>query len=150
MNPTNPNQSKLSIRMNPKLTGFIRIEISDLFGLFLNWLRVYSDGKFALESFGITRFSSESDSRMAWNSADWFGMNFNPELLPGWTYMTLKILFNCQRCYAVVFLKGMWYFRKLASLCEQLGPLSTCLCPKYINFFFKNLGNGREDENGRR
>ena len=44
---------------------------------------------------------------------------------------------------------SMWYLRKVASLCEQLGPLSTCLCPKYITFFFQNLGNGREDENGR-
>ena len=33
MNTTNPNKSKLSIRINSKLTGFIRIEISDLFGL---------------------------------------------------------------------------------------------------------------------
>ena len=44
----------------------------------------------------------------------------------------------------------MWYLKKVASLCEELGPLSTCLCPKYIKFFFQNLGNGREDENVRR
>ena len=56
--------------MNSKLTGFIRIEISELFGLILNWIRVDSDWKFALESFGITRFSSESDSGMARNSPD--------------------------------------------------------------------------------
>ena len=43
MNPTNPNLSKLSIRMNPKWTGFIRIDISDLFELILNWLRVDLD-----------------------------------------------------------------------------------------------------------
>ena len=88
------NQSELLIRMNPKFTGFIRIVISDLFGLFLNWLRVDPDWKFALDSFGITRFSSESDAEMARNSADWFGVNFNSELSPGWTYMMFKIFFK--------------------------------------------------------
>ena len=39
---------------------------------------------------------------------------------------------------------------KVASLCEQFGPVSTCLCPKYINICFHNLGNGKEDKNGRR
>ena len=40
----------------------------------------------------------------------------------------------------------MWYLRIVASLCEQLDPISTCLHPKYIKFCFKNLGNGREDK----
>ena len=31
----------------------------------------------------------------------------------------------------------MWYLRKVASSYEQYGPVSTCLCPKYINFFLK-------------
>ena len=44
----------------------------------------------------------------------------------------------------------MWYLRKVASSCEQFGPVSTCLYPKYMKFCFKNLGNGREDENGSR
>ena len=39
----------------------------------------------------------------------------------------------------------MWYLKKVASSCEQFGPVSTCLCPKYITFRFQNLGNGRED-----
>ena len=42
----------------------------------------------------------------------------------------------------------MRYLRKVGSLCEQLGPVSTCLWPKYIKYCFKNLRNGREDENG--
>ena len=33
----------------------------------------------------------------------------------------------------------MWYLRKVASSCEQLGPVSKCLSPKYIKFCFKNL-----------
>ena len=33
---------------------------------------------------------------------------------------------------------------------KQFGPVSTCLCPKYIEFCFQNLRNGREDKNGRR
>ena len=40
--------------------------------------------------------------------------------------------------------------RKVASLFKQFGPVSTCLCPKYIKFFFQNLRNDREDENGYR
>ena len=32
-------------------------------------------------------------------------------------------------------------------LCEQLGPVSICLCPKFIKFCFPNLGNGRKDKN---
>ena len=47
-------------------------------------------------------------------------------------------------------LKGMWYLRKVASSCEQLGPVSTCSCPKYIKFCFQNLVNGRENKNGPR
>ena len=44
----------------------------------------------------------------------------------------------------------MWYFRKVESLCEQFGRVSTCLYPKYIKFWKQNLRNGREYENGRR
>ena len=44
----------------------------------------------------------------------------------------------------------MWYLRKVASLNVQLGPVSTCLCPKYIKFSFGNLGKGRENKNGGR
>ena len=53
---------------------------------------------------------------------------------------------------AAAFLKFLYalYLRKVASLCEQYGPLSTCLCPKYITFRFQKLGNSREDKNGRR
>ena len=40
--------------------------------------------------------------------------------------------------------------RRVVRSCKQLGPVSTCLCPKYIKFCFQNLGNSREDENGRR
>ena len=46
--------------------------------------------------------------------------------------------------------KGMWYLRKVASSCKQFGPVFTCLCPKYIKFYVKNLRNDREDRNGRR
>ena len=46
-------------------------------------------------------------------------------------------------------LKGMWYLKKVGSLCEQFGPVSTCLCPKYKKFYFYNLGKGKEDKNGR-
>ena len=34
------------------------------------------------------------------------------------------------------FIKGMWYLRKVASLCEQYYPFFTRLCPKYIKLFF--------------
>ena len=44
----------------------------------------------------------------------------------------------------------MWYLRKVASLCKQLGPVSPFLCPKYTKFCLQNLGNGRKDENGPR
>ena len=44
----------------------------------------------------------------------------------------------------------MWYLRKVASSCEQFGPVSTYLYPKYIEFCFQNLVNDREDANGRR
>ena len=47
-------------------------------------------------------------------------------------------------------LKGIWYLRKVASLCEQIDPVSTFLCPKYIKFYFQNLGNVRKDKNGLR
>ena len=47
-------------------------------------------------------------------------------------------------------LKGVWYLRKVTSSCEQLRPVFTCLCLKYIKFCFRNLGNGREDENRRK
>ena len=40
----------------------------------------------------------------------------------------------------------MWYLRKVAISCEQFGPVSTCVCPKYIKFFFQILGLNREDE----
>ena len=44
----------------------------------------------------------------------------------------------------------MLYLGKVTSSCEQLAPVSACLCPKYIKFCFQNLGNGREDKNRRR
>ena len=44
----------------------------------------------------------------------------------------------------------MWYLKQVASLCKQFGPVSTCLCPKYIKFCFQNLGNGKKDKNRRR
>ena len=47
-------------------------------------------------------------------------------------------------------IEGMWYLRKVSSSCEQFGPVSKCLFPKYITFRFQNLRNGREDKNGRR
>ena len=31
---------------------------------------------------------------------------------------------------------------------EQVGPVSTFLCQKYIKFLFQNFGNCREGENG--
>ena len=46
--------------------------------------------------------------------------------------------------------KGMWYLKKVASLCEKLGPVSTSLRAKFIKFSFRNLGNGEKDKNGRR
>ena len=39
---------------------------------------------------------------------------------------------------AKLYIKGMWYLRKLASSCEQFKPVSTNLCPEY-NFFPKIL-----------
>ena len=42
----------------------------------------------------------------------------------------------------------MWYLRKLATSCQQFGPVSTCLCPKYIKFCYRNLEKGREDKYG--
>ena len=42
----------------------------------------------------------------------------------------------------------MWNLIKVASSCEQFGPVFTSLCPKYIKFYFQNLKNGREDKNG--
>ena len=44
----------------------------------------------------------------------------------------------------------MWYLKKVASLCEQLGPVSTYLRPKFITFSHQNFGNGRKDKNGYR
>ena len=41
----------------------------------------------------------------------------------------------------------MWYLRKIASLCKQLGPVSTSLRPKYIKCCFQNLGNGGNNKN---
>ena len=35
----------------------------------------------------------------------------------------------------------MWYLKKVAS---------RCLRPKFITFYFQNLGNRRKDKNGRR
>ena len=40
----------------------------------------------------------------------------------------------------------MWYLRKVASLCKQFGPVTTCLCPKDIKFCVQNYGTGREDK----
>ena len=40
--------------------------------------------------------------------------------------------------------------KKVANSCKKLGLVSACFRPKYIKFCFKNLENGREDENGRR
>ena len=45
---------------------------------------------------------------------------------------------------------GMWYLRKVTSLCEQLGPVSTCLLKKFLKFCFPNLRNDRKDKNERR
>ena len=44
----------------------------------------------------------------------------------------------------------MWYSRKIESSWEQFNPVSTCLCPKYIKFCFRNLENVREEKNGNR
>ena len=43
--------------------------------------------------------------------------------------------------------KGMWYLRRVAY--EYFGPVSTCLCPKYITCCFQNFVNVREDESER-
>ena len=48
----------------------------------------------------------------------------------------------------LLIIKGIWFLRKEASSCEQFGPLSRCLCSKYENFCFQDLGNGRKDGNG--
>ena len=47
-------------------------------------------------------------------------------------------------------LKGMWYLWKVASLCEKLDPVFTCLHPKYIKFCLWNLGYNGDDKNERR
>ena len=44
----------------------------------------------------------------------------------------------------------MWYLRKLGISFEQFGPVSTYLCAKYMKISSKNLGTGRENENGHR
>ena len=36
--------------------------------------------------------------------------------------------------------------RKVESSCEQFGPFFICVCPKYIKFYFRKLGNGRKGE----
>ena len=41
----------------------------------------------------------------------------------------------------------MWYFKKIESSSEQFSQVYTFLCPKYIKFCYKNLGNVREDKN---
>ena len=46
-------------------------------------------------------------------------------------------------------IKGMRYLRKVASSCEQFGPVSTYLWLKYMKFSFQNFGNSREDKNTR-
>ena len=46
--------------------------------------------------------------------------------------------------------KGMWYLREVASLREELGPISIFLSLKYIRICFQDLENGEENENGRR
>ena len=43
----------------------------------------------------------------------------------------------------------MGYLRKIGISCEQFDPVSKCLCAKYIKFSFQNLGNSREDKDGR-
>ena len=78
----------------PRIKFIVRNWLGTSRALVKYWLRVDSEWKFSLESFGITRFSSESDSGMARNSADWFGINFNPELSLGWTYMMFKNFFK--------------------------------------------------------
>ena len=40
----------------------------------------------------------------------------------------------------------MLYLGRVASLCKQVGPVITCLCPKYIKFSFQNYGTDREDK----
>ena len=43
----------------------------------------------------------------------------------------------------------MILIRKVASSCEQLCLVFTCLCPKFIKFSFQNSENVEEDKNGR-
>ena len=40
--------------------------------------------------------------------------------------------------------------REIESSCEKFSLVSTFLCPKYLKFYFQNLGNVRKGENGRR
>ena len=44
----------------------------------------------------------------------------------------------------------MWYLKKVANSCKELGSVCISLRPEYIKSSLHNLGNGREDENGRR
>ena len=81
----NPNESEIDRIHSDWNFGFIRI----VFELALSWFGL----KICCGLIRNNSFSSESDSGMARNSADWFGMNLNPELSPGWTYMMFKIFF---------------------------------------------------------
>ena len=41
----------------------------------------------------------------------------------------------------------MCNLRKVTSSCEQLGSVSICLRPEYIQFCFQNFGNDKEGKN---
>ena len=49
-----------------------------------------------------------------------------------WIFLFLKIRHFYQFIFSENNIKCMLYLREVASSCNECGPVTTCLCPKYI------------------
>ena len=94
-------------------TGLIRIDLDWKLGFGLvrihsdwclginriksDWLLtvfIKRDKKRFSDWFGMIRIGSDTDIGMNWNSSYWLGMNFNPILLPGYSFHTLLFIIS--------------------------------------------------------
>ena len=64
-------------------SGFIRIQSLGLTRIETDWFLTELHQTRLKTYFGLTRMSSEWRGHRFRNKSDWFGMNFNPKLLPG-------------------------------------------------------------------
>ena len=126
-------------------SGFIRNQSLGLTRIETNWFLTELHQTRLKNFFGLTRMSSDWRGNKFRNKSDWFGMNFNPKLLPGSSILVYIPFHALNPSFASLlfvtsffssgfsrhhslFLGSVYAFFLLSPLCLRLGTLA----PSYI------------------